>query len=593
MAAPPAMMNSILAELQQLREEVARLRQEKGQSESLAHLLQEQNQRSTEEIFELHAQIVAVEAEAKYKCEQTELSMQQQIKRLVSHNTFLQEEKKSSERARAGLEAQLAQLKSAAQLEQKRLEAGKRLLETTKRKFEAERMQMTQQLSQVVTTPPLPKRMRVAAVETSVDAALQTDPCQSLQDENSELLGQLLSSDLVALLQPLTSPAASSSTSSLSVPVVTAADTSTDDLSQIMPQFSQWLPPSAVQSNRSLPRDGIPTHVTEMLLSTVTKMLDGSCTATTLVHALTAYLALDLEPAIVLHVLHVLFTLIHASSRVQAALVPPPSSPQSISKPSLSRIRGWTPPPLKPSPALNISSQPQAHQETCDVSKLLDGLVHVLESNEQNEDVVVAAMSELFGFIIPDFQRVDVLAYWVGLARETSPSRFESVVPFLCDIVSAHHSNPPNIVAQSIFVLTLLVSHPPSFGVMKPFLSKWATALHRTLPLAINGVDSALLKLYCTVTTMYPLESLHRLPRAMDTLWDFAHKLWAMYDDTKSQEIVEVLHLVLNLVANAPTTTNVLDTPNKQGLVTDILQTLPNTQASSWILIRAMDRRSK
>ncbi|CAK4085621.1 unnamed protein product [Aphanomyces euteiches] len=79
----------------------------------------------------------------------------------------------------------------------------------------------------------------------------------------------------------------------------------------------------------------------------------------------------------------------------------------------------------------------------------------------------------------------------------------------------------------------------------------------------------------------------------MDTLWDFAHKLWAMYDDTKSQEIVEVLHLVLNLVANAPTTTNVLDTPNKQGLVTDILQTLPNTQAPSWILIRAMDRRSK
>ncbi|RHY17878.1 hypothetical protein DYB25_013974, partial [Aphanomyces astaci] len=123
-----------------LRDEVARLRQEKGQGDSLVHLLQEQNSRSSEEIFDLHAQIVAVEAEAAYKCEQNELSMQHQLKRLVSHTTFLQEEKKSAERARQVLETQLKQLQTTAQLEHKRLEAGKRLLETSKRKLEAEKV---------------------------------------------------------------------------------------------------------------------------------------------------------------------------------------------------------------------------------------------------------------------------------------------------------------------------------------------------------------------------------------------------------------------------------------------------------------------
>ncbi|RHZ01389.1 hypothetical protein DYB37_013508, partial [Aphanomyces astaci] len=114
----------------------------------------EQNSRSSEEIFDLHAQIVAVEAEATYKCEQNELSMQHQLKRLVSHTTFLQEEKKSAERARQVLETQLKQLQTTAQLEHKRLEAGKRLLETSKRKLEAEKVHMSQQLFSQATPPP-------------------------------------------------------------------------------------------------------------------------------------------------------------------------------------------------------------------------------------------------------------------------------------------------------------------------------------------------------------------------------------------------------------------------------------------------------
>ncbi|KAF0703769.1 Aste57867_7527 [Aphanomyces stellatus] len=580
MAMPP----QVLAELQQLREEVARLRQDKGQSDSLVHLLQEQNQRSSEEIFELHAQMIAVEAEAKYKCEQNEASMQNQLKRLVSHTTFLQEEKRSAERARAALETQLKQLQKTAQLEQKRLEAGKRLLETTKRKHEAEKMQMSQHLMSQVTPPPPtqsviashgpppPKRMRtVESASSTADIALQTEPCLSLADENSALIGQLLAADLVALLHP-PSPAP--------VPPATAvaADTSTDDLSQLMPQFSQWLP--AVHMQRHAPVCvAVPVHVTHGLILTLTKMLDGTVHAVALVHALLPYLTASFDEAIVTCALSVLSMVIHCSRRVQQALVVPRPTPSARS-----RIVGCD----KTFAALTTTMRTiydadasSSSMSSIDPTKLVTSLAYLFESVEL--PVVVAALG--------------VTQYWLGLTMATRGcfKLFEPLVPTLCTLVTTPNLSD-HATAQTFRTLCLLVSHPPCVAAIKPHLGKWLAML---LVPSAPDVHLALMELYMTVATTYPLQSLHRQPKAIETLWDMVHHLWPECQGSSQPDDTEtLLRVVLSVLANhspssTTTTHHGLDDPRKQGLVVQVLQEVQGADTDdAWALVRAMAKSS-
>ncbi len=81
-----------------MREELAKLRQEKGQVDGMVYLLQEKLQQSSEELFDLQAQMVTIEAEASYKCQQNDRAMQSQLQGLQSRVAFLTEQLQSSER---------------------------------------------------------------------------------------------------------------------------------------------------------------------------------------------------------------------------------------------------------------------------------------------------------------------------------------------------------------------------------------------------------------------------------------------------------------------------------------------------------------
>ncbi|ETV77108.1 hypothetical protein H257_09004 [Aphanomyces astaci] len=568
----------VLAELQKLRDEVARLRQEKGQGDSLVHLLQEQNSRSSEEIFDLHAQIVAVEAEAAYKCEQNELSMQHQLKRLVSHTTFLQEEKKSAERARQVLETQLKQLQTTAQLEHKRLEAGKRLLETSKRKLEAEKVHMSQQLFSQATPPPSSssKRPRVDAaaaasrVSTS-EKCFQTDPFTPLAVENSDLIGKLLqmSSDLTMLLQPQTPH---------STPVTSNLDIS-DDLSQLMPQFSQWQPQMSsnvppyhyhsehFDSSSHLSKAAAAVHLTKA----VAAMLAGTVSAVAMVAPLLQYLQPPIDAtAVVCSALRVLYALLQCSPRLHHLFQrPPPPANQR----SFSRIVGQ-------SPATTSALHSLRHRSTLcndvpeELSKnvlfTLGRLVPLVTANPWTLQSM-RIQTELFG----------VLSYLVGLysqdtnnnsaalehksSKPTHPplidppthhgTAFHSVISPTCDLIttflSDHQASTTSsntssttdegtmvdmsekVVVQAVGVLCHVIAIPDCLPLVLPHLGKWWSLLfplHSSNTLNQSSqsywtVHVAVLELMQAITTLYPSHAWYMdHPEAVDGLWDFVKR---------------------------------------------------------------------
>ncbi|ETV93666.1 hypothetical protein H310_12433 [Aphanomyces invadans] len=586
----------VQAELQKLRDEIARLRQDKGQSDSLVHLLQEQNQQFSEQIFDLTAQVVAVEAEAAFKCEQNELSMQHQLKRLVSHTTFLQEEKKTAERARQALESQLKQFQTTAQLEQKRLEAGKRLLETSKRKLEAEKFQMSQQLFSQPTPPSTAlKRPRVNTSTPSrasgcAEKGFQTDPYVPLAVENSDLIGKLLqsSSDLASLLHP---PAVSSST--VPANVVPEFDVSEDrsilntttDLSQLIPQFSQWMPPaSAIASGAcnhplaSKPANSSPRPskaITFHLTRAVASMLAGQESSLALVGPLLLHLQLDYDPSIVCSALHLLYALIQGSVRLRNRFRPPRHPTQR-----LCRISGPTPgitatltnaQVVDDSASLSseLAAQDLPRSILHTLGKLLDDLAAKTDRSSFWSDMSMRVHTSIFS----------VVSCVVGMASLGAPSPaqtssrgdnvplmhdlpkpdqvdwiFQPLVAPLCNLVTEflskvstsgtngsssslpldNHAFPGNavmVVVDGANILSHLAAQPQLLPLLQSHLSKWWTQLlAATQPTASAqgwAVHMAVLQLMQAISTLYPSQSwyLHH-PKAVDVLWEIVKRIW-------------------------------------------------------------------
>ncbi|KDO25143.1 hypothetical protein SPRG_09291 [Saprolegnia parasitica CBS 223.65] len=430
-----------------MREAIARLTQEKGQAEEMVGLLNIKLDAYNEELFDAKSNVALIEAEANYRCQQNELATAQKVASLTSQVAFLREQIATSERAHTRLRKELESAQTSMLVEQKRLAAEKKLLETKKRQLHEMSSSQAVPSSQVASqrpfypsqqlrTPPPRPQSPVVAPRSSATVAMQTEaiPTTSLSQENAELVHNLLQG---AALLTLLNHVSSSGLDGPEAETLPHPDAPRDsEFSQLMQPFSQWFPPPPSPTVVKL----APLALAQQLYTTLSQLLAGESTSVHLIPLLTDYLLADIEHSVLTSALQVLFGLLHASTRVRAALRDPPG----LSTQCTSRIM------LRGKPLAPTTSE--AARTDLDMStvrtKCMHALTRVLKHHVHQPAVLEHGLA--------------VVSLWIQISRQGA----ETLLPVLQDIVGSPKSTS-HVQVRALSLLMQLLQTESLFQIWR------------------------------------------------------------------------------------------------------------------------------
>ncbi|KDO19370.1 hypothetical protein SPRG_15460 [Saprolegnia parasitica CBS 223.65] len=448
-APPPAVQafpHDVHGEMARMREAIARLTQEKGQAEEMVGLLNIKLDAYNEELFDAKSNVAVIEAEANYRCQQNELATAQKVASLTSQVAFLREQIATSERAHTRLRKELESAQTSMLVEQKRLAAEKKLLETKKRQLHEMSSSQAVPSSQVASqrpfypsqqlrTPPPRPQSPVVAPRSTATIAIQTEaiPTTSLSQENAELVHNLLQG---AALLTLLNHVSSSDLDGPEAETLPHPDAPRDsEFSQLMQPFSQWFPPPPSPTVVKL----APLALAQQLYTTLSQLLAGESTSVHLIPLLTDYLLADIEHSVLTSALQVLFGLLHASTRVRAALRDPPSGLSTQSSISRIMLRGK---PLAP-------TAPETARTDLDMAtvrtKCMHALTRVLKHHVHQPAVLEHG-----------------LALWIQISRQGA----ETLLPVLQDIVGSPKSTS-HVQVRALSLLMQLLQTENLFQIWR------------------------------------------------------------------------------------------------------------------------------
>lgn len=164
---------------QQLREELARTRRERGQALAMERLVRARMEELEGANFDLHSVMATAEAEIRFESAQKEKELQTKVAALTSDLTFTSAKLKDMERLRLRSIREAEEARQALQVDRKRFEAHKKLLATTQRKHESAIQTILMSQQQQLSQPQLSQQPTVIPNatdhSTSVTTGVQTE----------------------------------------------------------------------------------------------------------------------------------------------------------------------------------------------------------------------------------------------------------------------------------------------------------------------------------------------------------------------------------------------------------------------------------
>ncbi|POM61286.1 hypothetical protein PHPALM_29719 [Phytophthora palmivora] len=505
----------------QLHEALARLQQEKGETDGMMKILTSKLHEMEEANFDLHSCMATFEAETRFESDKKVQEMQKRLTALESQLSFMSKDMQNAERVKLRALKEVEELQRQ-KVETKRRDAERRLMATKRRKHESflasQSMRMSQQSQQVMRPLPAP----VPVVETAV----QTEPKleernYDLKEENARLMSYLLtgtSRDLLTLLngtvvvdtgdesalnpdedrtQPLQGH------SSTPTQFVQSSGNSLNDSMQQSPGsvpfsqsvFSQLAGRASTQARASMLSVSRETDAAQNILATeraqelydvLGKMMAGDVSAVALAPVFVKYLAAstNIESSVFCSVLRVMYSVMHHSTHFQHFLLVTSthSDGSSSSNAGLQRNSNSMEHPRITLPGLRFTSlddylsartdyefigqmestaDPASEQRQLR-SKLLGALCLVIKNNLKEPAVVKDSLC--------------VLYFWVDLSLTLRPALTPDFKPLLAsNIIPAILLAPKGfhvIKAQALGLLSELLRVPGVFAEVESEIKK-------------------------------------------------------------------------------------------------------------------------